>query len=287
VLDTYQYTTIPVKYEATACVAVVDGRIQAVTSLRFLEHTMAHSGQTGIVFESGGLKLLGRLLMAQNDNPKPTAILLHGLPGIEQNYDIALGLRDRGWNAVIFHFRGCWGSEGSYTFTTLADDVTACLDYLASGVHPQVDASKIVLLGHSMGGWAAVMAASHDPRPRAVALIGPVVAPGLLDFDKYPEDYVPWLPRLNETAFSERWLALGSDSKWSTASHVSEIAPRPIVAFHARHDDAVPLQQSELLAEKAKQPFQLVIHDEANHSFTWHRPWLREQLFNWLDGLAL
>jgi pimeloyl-ACP methyl ester carboxylesterase len=188
---------------------------------------------------------------------------------------------------VIFHYRGCWGSEGTYNFDTLADDVIACLDYLDTGANPQVDTGKVVLVGHSMGGWAAVMAAANDPRPKAIALIGPVVAPGLLPFDEDADDYVPWLPRLSANAFRERWLALASDSKWSAASHVSRVAPRPIIDFHARDDDAVPLQQSQMLSEKAGLPFDLVIHDEANHAFTWHRPWLREQLFGWLDRLAL
>jgi hypothetical protein len=40
-----------------------------------------------------------------------TAILIHGLPGIEKRLDIAYGLRDLGWNCLYFHFRGCWGSD--------------------------------------------------------------------------------------------------------------------------------------------------------------------------------
>src|SRR5690242_5097881 len=106
---------------------------------------MPHEGQAGIYFDSQGYRLLGRIFLAQGDEPKPTALILHGLPGIEQNYDIAFALRDHGWNAVIFHYRGCWGSAGVYNFPTLADDAHACMDYLSSGAHPQVDAGKLVL----------------------------------------------------------------------------------------------------------------------------------------------
>ena len=113
---------------------------------------MPHEGQTGVVFASGGNKLLGSLFLARGDEPKPTAVLLHGLPGIEKNYDLAQALRERGWNSLIFHYRGSWGSEGDYRFATLADDVRVALDYLTSGAHEQIDSERLALVGHSMGG---------------------------------------------------------------------------------------------------------------------------------------
>ena len=65
---------------------------------------MTHSGQTGILIPSQGYDLLGTLFLAPGDKPKPTAVLLHGIPGIEKNYDLALNLRNHGWNALIFHY---------------------------------------------------------------------------------------------------------------------------------------------------------------------------------------
>lgn len=251
---------------------------------------MPHSGQTGIYFDSGGYRLLGRLFLAPGDQPKPTALLLHGLPGIEQNYDLAFALREHGWNAVIFHYRGCWGSAGVYNFTTLPGDVRACLDYLDTGAHPQVDPARLVLVGHSMGGWAGVLAASADARPVALALIGAVVAPGLLHFDDPAmmcAEFVPWLPGLTETEFAAGWRALGSDPCWNAAEQVGQIAPRPLLIVHAEHDDVSPLAQAHMLYEAAREPRRLITHPDANHSFTAHRPWLREQIITWLDDLHL
>jgi hypothetical protein len=45
--------------------------------------------------------------------------------------------------------------------------------------------------------------------------------------------------------------------------------------------------QSEALHARAGAPRQLLVHPEANHSFTRHRPWLRQTLRDWLLGLAL
>jgi len=56
------------------------------------EMAMEHEGRMGVYFDSGGNRLLGTLFLARGDDPKPTAILLHGCPGIEKNEDLP-GLR--------------------------------------------------------------------------------------------------------------------------------------------------------------------------------------------------
>jgi hypothetical protein len=42
-----------------------------------------HEGLTGVTFDSGGHRLLGVLYLARGGQPSPTALLLHGCPGIE------------------------------------------------------------------------------------------------------------------------------------------------------------------------------------------------------------
>ncbi len=248
---------------------------------------MPHEGQTGVVFDSGGHRLLGTLYMARGDAPKPTAIVLHGVPGIEQNVDLALMLRDAGWNALIFHYRGCWGSAGRYVIRTVPDDVIAALDYLSSGAHEQVDAGRVVLIGHSLGGWAAVLAAVRDPRPRAVAAIGPVADPRPLPFDAAMAavDFTPWLQGITPQEFEAQWQALGPDL--APVEVVGQIAPRSLLVVHGGRDAVIPPQQSETLYARAGEPRALRIHPEANHSFTWHRAWLRDQIMGWLVGLDL
>ncbi len=64
-----------------------------------LKSFMPHIGQQGILIHSGGHRLLGTLFLAWGDQPKPTILLLHGLPGIELNHDLALALREHGGTA--------------------------------------------------------------------------------------------------------------------------------------------------------------------------------------------
>src|SRR5919106_3290287 len=140
---------------------------------------MPHQGQEGVLIDSAGNRLLATLFLAPGDEPKPTALLLHGLPGIEKNYDLATGLRESGWNALLFHYRGCWGSGGDYSLLTLTQDAAAALDLLLGGSHPQVDVGRLAMIGHSMGGYAALRSGT-DERVRAVATYGPVTAPARL-----------------------------------------------------------------------------------------------------------
>ncbi|GAB4581858.1 MAG: hypothetical protein Fur0022_46100 [Anaerolineales bacterium] len=249
---------------------------------------MPHQGQTGLTFQSNGHRLLGTLFMAQGDEPKPTALILHGIPGIEKNYGLAYTLRDRGWNALIFHYRGCWGSHGSYHVPTIPDDVRAALDELTlTKKYPVVDAKKLVLIGHSLGGWAAILTAAVDPRPRAVAVIGAVADPR-----KFPlhdpnraRFYTPWLTDITPDELARQWASL--DDSLTPIKQVHKISPRPLLILHSEADEEVSVEHARLLYAYAGDPKQMFLHPEANHAFIWHRPWLKAHLIDWLENVAL
>ena len=238
---------------------------------------MAHEGQTGVVFESGGDKLLGTLFLARGDQPKPTAVLLHGLPGIEKNYDLAHALRETGWNSLIFHYRGSWGSGGDYRFATLADDVRVVLDHLTSGAHEQIDPDRLALVGHSMGGWTAVKAGDDD-RVRAVATIGAVTDPSRVHFTTAmaEESFTPFLNGLTPDEFEAEWKRL--DGVLEEAGKLD----RPLLIVHAANDSIVPVEQAHLLHDASGGRARLELHPEANHAFVWHRRWLIDLVIGWL-----
>ena len=248
---------------------------------------MPHQGQIGVFFDSGGHRLLGTLFLARGDAPKPTAVILHGIPGIEKNYDLAHALRDSGWNSLIFHYRGSWGSEGRYVLRTILDDVWAALDHLSSGRYPQVDRACLVLVGHSLGGWAAVLAAARDLRVRAVAVYEVIADPRSVPFTAADASagFTPWLQGLTPEGFAAQWQAL--DAPCAPVEQVARLASRSLLVLHSRADEVVPVSQAQALYARAGEPRTLVIHPEANHSFTWHRPWLRDQILGWLDHLDL
>ncbi len=97
------------------------------------------AGVDGVTFEHKGARLLGAFYRGAGKGPRPTALLLHGLPGIEKHLDLAYRLRDLGWNCLLFHFRGSWGHpEGDHSFSTcrpwLVRTVTEWLEVHFSGL---------------------------------------------------------------------------------------------------------------------------------------------------------
>ena len=246
-----------------------------------------HEGMIGLYFHSGGNRLIGTLFLAKGDTPKPTTVLLHGLPGIEKNYDIAHALRDHGWNSLIFHYRGCWGSEGVYAFKTIIADVHAAIDELSCGHHPQVDPNRLVLIGHSLGGWAAILAAARDPRIRAVAVISAIVDPDLIEFSEADaaEGFTPWVNGITPEQLVMQWNELDIDH--CPLEQVSRLAPRPLLIIHGENDIFPPPEHAKALFDRALDPREYILIPEANHYFSWHRTELRTHILEWLDQLTI
>ena len=125
-------------------------------------------------FESHGDRMNGHAYLADGPGPHPTVVLLHGFPGNERNLDLAQDLRSDGFNVLFFHYRGAWGSEGTYSFTHVIEDVAAATDYLRANAEAlRTDPDKLILVGHSMGGFAALEAAARDETIACVAGIAP------------------------------------------------------------------------------------------------------------------
>ena len=64
-----------------------------------------------MILPSHDSMLLGVFYLAAGTDPHPTAIILHGFPGFEQNLDLAQTLGARGWNVLAMHYRGSWGGS--------------------------------------------------------------------------------------------------------------------------------------------------------------------------------
>lgn len=121
-----------------------------------------------VTFTSHGVALHGWLITPDR-TPFSTVVLPHGwasnaadmLPG-------AARLRDEGFGVLVYDSRGhgTSGDRGPVTIRTFAEDLTAAVDHLVE--RPEVDAARLGIVGHSMGGAAAIVAASDEPRIGAV-----------------------------------------------------------------------------------------------------------------------
>jgi uncharacterized protein len=121
-----------------------------------------------------GLEINGIVYQPSGAGSHPTLVICHGLPGNERFLDLAQAVRRAGWNAVTFNYRGSWGSPGVFRFSQNLEDAEAVLVYLREPANAKrlgVDSRRIVLAGHSMGGWVAAQTASHDHDLMGLVLI--------------------------------------------------------------------------------------------------------------------
>jgi pimeloyl-ACP methyl ester carboxylesterase len=127
-----------------------------------------------VLAPSGGVGMNALFYLAGGPGPHPTLVLFHGFPGNEQNLDLAQAVRRAGWNVLTLHYRGSWGSPGVFSLTHVQEDARAAADFVESPSNQArygIDPRRIVLGGHSMGGFAAASAALTDDKLAGVVLL--------------------------------------------------------------------------------------------------------------------
>src|SRR5579862_5887878 len=127
-----------------------------------------------VLVPSHGMGMNALFYLAGGAGTHPTLVLLHGLPGNEQNLDLAQAIRRAGWNVLTLHYRGAWGSPGVFSLAHALDDTDAALEFVRRpdvATKFGIDTQRIVLAGHSMGGFATAAHARHDRALQGVVLI--------------------------------------------------------------------------------------------------------------------
>ena len=123
---------------------------------------------------SGKVAINGVVYVAAGPGPHPTVILCHGLPGNEKSLDLAQAIRRAGWTVITFNYRGSWGSPGDYRFAQNLEDADAVLAFArnpANAAKLRIDPKRLVIMGHSMGGWVTALTAAHDKGLLGAAMI--------------------------------------------------------------------------------------------------------------------
>lgn len=123
----------------------------------------------------GGSRIFCTLYLPQGEGPHPVMLMLHGLPGTVRGEDIAQTLRRAGMAAVIFSYRGSWGSEGVWSYRHAYEDAMAVYNRLrdpAVAARYRIDPERVAVLGHSLGGLMAMLVA-RDGGAKDVILMSP------------------------------------------------------------------------------------------------------------------
>ena len=242
--------------------------------------------------------LNGFVYVAAGEGPHPVVILLHGLPGYERNLDIAQDIRRKGWDVLYFDYRGSWGSPGVFTFSHCIEDAAAAIAYLrraSVAKDLRADSSRIVLVGHSMGGFVAIEAASGDPGIEAVALISAVDLGGLVP-QPFPESTDPLVKGLSKGYASQGLAPLSGCTpdglahetiinarQWSFVSKAGALSSKPLLIVTS-DDGFAPGSGALAAALRAAGDRHIVtLHFATDHSYSDDRMTLSQAVVNWLS----
>lgn len=248
---------------------------------------------------SHGSKMNGVVYTAAGAGPHPTLLFLHGLPGNEQNLDLAQAARRAGWNVLTMHYRGSWGSEGAFSFTNAAEDCLSAIAWLrdpANSTRLRIDPARIAVAGHSMGGLLAAYAGANDPRIIGVAMIsawnlGAIVAQCQARGQKGREAFVQGMSQNMESLAGCSPQSLTNDAfdhgaAWNFRDYAPKLAPRALQLISSR-DGNEP--ESSALAVAVRAAGGEAVEEtvmETDHSYSDHRIALQAVLVRWLEGLA-
>lgn len=241
---------------------------------------------------SGGLEINGVAYLAAGKGPHPTVVICHGWPGNEKNLDLAQAVRRAGWNAVTFNYRGAWGSPGAFRFTQNPEDARAVLAFLrdpANAARLGIDPAKLVIMGHSMGGWVTTLVASGDDGLIGAGLISAANMGVMRGLDrkgilKLAGENSEALAGTTPTQMTDELIA--QRAAFDFMSTAPGLARKPLLVLSS--DDGLAGQTDALVAAVRRNGGTQVTtyHAATDHSWSDRRIDLAAQVIRWLQSLV-
>jgi pimeloyl-ACP methyl ester carboxylesterase len=253
-------------------------------------HAYSNPGDEPVTIPATGFNIAGTVTKPKTAAARYPAVVLHtgsgvgdrdgtaaGIPTLGQ---IAGALADAGYLAVRYDKRGFGQTGGraeSATLSDFAEDLRSVVRYLEK--RKDVDPRRIVVLGHSEGGWVALLAASREKKIAGVIAISAPSVTGAelvleqqqhqLDQMKVPDAErqakVELQKKIHEAVTTDKgWegippeLRKQADSPWFRSlllfdpAKVIEDVRQPLLIIQPDLDRQVPVAHADKLAELAK-----------------------------------
>ncbi len=214
-----------------------------------------------------GQELAGRLELPAGE-PEAYAIFAHCFTcgkDIFAAARISRALAARGFAVLRFDFTGLGASEGEFENTNFSSNV-ADLVAAATSLRNQHQAPSLIV-GHSLGGAAALAAALQLKEIRAVATINAPFSPEHVQH--LLEDSAETIERCGEARvrIAGRQFKIQKhflDDIRGAGLQIAQLG-RPLLVFHAPRDEIVGIDNARQIFEAAKHPKSFVSLDDADH----------------------
>jgi dienelactone hydrolase len=220
---------------------------------------------TFVTLPSRGAKLAGRIIApASGSVPRPAVVLVHG-SGEVTGSDMIAGpgrrLADMGFVVLAYDKRGVGQSTGEYAsigpsnsvrmFDLLAADTLAGVEALRR--RPDVDKSRVGLVGYSQAGWIAPLAASRSSDVAFVVLIsGPAVSVGEeIYYSRLAGEDPGSEQGLSDAEIDRRMRQFKGPDGYDPVPVLSKLAT-PSLWILGEHDRSIPVDRTRDTLERLK-----------------------------------
>jgi len=217
-----------------------------------------------------GQTLSGRLELPANQHPHNFALFAHCFTcnkNLSAIRNISRSLISKGFGVLRFDFTGLGESDGDFEDTNFSgnvEDLIAASDYLT-----EHHMSPTLLIGHSLGGAAAIFAGGQIPSVNAIATIGAPSNP----------KHVQHLLRSSLEEIRENGMAtvnLGGrnftikqhfleDLETKSLPDVAKSLRKALLVMHSPQDETVGIKNAEEIYIAAHHPKSFVSLDGADH----------------------
>lgn len=218
---------------------------------------------------SDGTKLHGWFMPARGGQPKGTVVFSHGNAGsIGHHLGFVLWLVEARYQVFMYDYRGFGKSGGETDRQGMVEDVKAAFGYVSG--RKDVDTTKLVSLGHSLGGAKSLAAISEQPVKglRAIVIDG--------TFASYQA-----MARLVGGDLGAKLI----NDDFSPRTCIGKITETPLLVVHGDQDQVVPIAQGKELFELANEPKTLFEVKGGSHGNSLARDQgaYRKRMLAWLD----
>ena len=244
-----------------------------------------------LLIPSHGVGMNALLFAAAGPAPKPTVILMHGLPGNERNLDLAQAIRRCGWNVLTFTYRGAWGSPGDFSIANAIEDTAAALAFArsAEGAKLGIDPRHVVLAGHSMGGaTAALTAASSEGLDGLILLDAWDIAASSRSGSRAQlisgmNDFGNSLHGATPDSVSDEVIARGA--QWDLVKAAPNLRGIPVLNVGATYGNAAEVGTITAALRSSGNSRVTAVDIASDHGFADHRIALASRVVGWLLAL--
>ena len=222
---------------------------------------------------SRGIVLSGRIEFPANQHPKSYALFSHCFTcnkNLTAVKNIARTLTQHGFGVLRFDFTGLGQSGGEFSNTDFSSNVKD-LEDVASYMEKEFEAPEL-LIGHSLGGAAAIFASKKIPSIKATVTIGAPSSP----------QHVQHLFKSSVAEIKEKGIAtveIGGRSFPISKQFVDDLSNKnlpevakslrkPILIMHSPQDTVVEIKNAAEIYAAAKHPKSFISLEGADHLLT-------------------